>query len=70
MARSAHIRVATMCDNAGQQRLRTAEERLAPAASAARAEAAQDGQASLARVELAQERRDEEMNEAWCDEQR
>ena len=30
------IRVAMMCDDAGQQRLRTAEERLAPAASAAR----------------------------------
>ena len=35
-----------------------------PAASAARAEAAQEGQASFARVELAQESRDEEMNEA------
>ena len=58
------IRVAMMCDDAGQQRLRTAVERLAPAASAARAEAAQEGQASPARVELAQERRDEEMNEA------
>ena len=36
-----------------QQRLRTAEERLAPAASAARAEAAQEGQASAARVGFA-----------------
>ena len=58
------IRVAVMCDDAGQQRLRTAEERLAPAASAARAEAAQEGQASPARVESAQESQDEEMNEA------
>ena len=49
------IRVAMMCDDAGQQRLRTAEEGLVPAASAARAEAAQEGQASFARVELAQE---------------
>ena len=31
-----------MCDDASQQRLRTAEERLAPAASAARDEAAQE----------------------------
>ena len=47
-----NIRVAVMCDDAGQQRLPTAaEERLAPAASAARAE-------------VAQESRDEEMNEA------
>ena len=53
-----------MCDDAGQQRLRTAEERLAPAASAARAERAQKGKASPARVEGAQESRDEEMNEA------
>ena len=53
-----------MCDDAVQQRLRMAEERLAPAASAARAEAAQESQASPARVELAQEGRDEEMNEA------
>ena len=58
------IRVVMMCDDAGQKRLRTAEERLAPAASAARAEVAQEGQASLARVELAQESRDEEMSEA------
>ena len=56
------IRVAMMCDDAGQQRLRTAEERLAPAASAARAEVAQEGQASPATVELAQESWDEEMN--------
>ena len=28
------IRVAMMCDDAGQQRLRTAEERLAPASAA------------------------------------
>ena len=40
-----------MCDDAGQQRLRTAEERLAPAASATR-------------TEVAQESRDAEMNEA------
>ena len=55
------IRVPMMCDDAGQQRLRTPEERLAPAASAARAGAPQEGQASLARVELDQEsgRRDE-----------
>ena len=58
------IRAAVMCDDAGQQRLRTAEERLAPAASAARAEVAQEGQVSPARAELAQESRDEEMNEA------
>ena len=58
------IRVAVMCDDAGQQRLLAAEERLAPAASAARAEAALEGQASPAMVELAQESRDEEMNEA------
>ena len=44
------VRVAMMCDDAGQQRLRTAEERLAPAASAARAEVAQEGLASPARV--------------------
>ena len=60
----ARIRVATMCDDAGQRRLRTAEERLAPAASAARAEVAQERQASLARVEVAQENQDEEMTEA------
>ena len=47
-------REAVMCDDAGQQRLRTAEERLSPAASAARAEVAQEGQVSPARVELAQ----------------
>ena len=58
------IRVAMMCDVTGQQRLRTAEERLASAASAARAEAVQEGQASRARVELAKESRDEEMTEA------
>ena len=58
------IRVVMMCDDAGEQRLRTAEERLAPGASAARAEAALEVQASPARVELAQESRDEEMNEA------
>ena len=58
------IRVAMMCDDACQQRLRTAEERLAPAASAARAETAQEGKASPARVEVAQESRDEEMNDA------
>ena len=48
-----------MCDDAGQQRLRTAEERLAPAASAARAEVAQEGQTSPARVELAQKSRED-----------
>ena len=58
------IRVSVMCDDAGQQRLRTAEERLAPAASVARAVVALEGQVSLARVELAQESRDEEMSEA------
>ena len=58
------IRVAVMCDDAGQQRLRTAEERIVPAASAARAEVAQEGQASPARVEAAQESEDEEMTEA------
>ena len=42
-----------------QERLHAAEERLAPA-SAARAEIAQEGQASLARVEAAQESRDDE----------
>ena len=47
-----------MCSDAGQQRLRTAEERLAPPASATRAEAAP------ARVEVDQESWDEEMNEA------
>ena len=41
------IRAAMMCDDAGQQRLRTAEERLAPAALAARAEAAQDARHHL-----------------------
>ena len=54
------IGVAVMCDDARQQRLRTAEERLAPAASAARAEVAQEGQASPARVKAAQESQDEE----------
>ena len=39
------IRVAMMCDDAGQQRLRTATG----------AEVAQEGQASPARVEVAQE---------------
>ena len=58
------IRVAMMCDDPGQQRLRTAEERLTPAASATRAEVAHEDQASPARVEAAQESRDEEMNEA------
>ena len=58
------IRAALMCDDAGKQRLRKAEKRLAPAASAARAEAAQEGQASLARVELAPKNRDEETSEA------
>ena len=58
------IRAAVMCDNAGQQRLRPMEERLAPAASAARAKVAQEAQVSLARAELAQESRDEKMSEA------
>ena len=58
------IGVTRMCDDAGQQRLRTVEERLAPAASAARAEVAQEGQASPARVEVAQESRDEEVTDA------
>ena len=49
---------------AGQQRLHTAEERLAPAASAARAEEAEEGQASPARVGVAQESRAEEMTKA------
>ena len=40
-----------MCDDAGQQRLRTVEKRLAPAAPAARAE-------------VEKEKRDEEMTEA------
>ena len=57
------ISLAMMCDDAGQQRLRTAEERLAPTASAARAEVVQEGQASVARVEVAQEGRDGEMTE-------
>ena len=52
-----------MCDDAGQQRLRAAEERLAPTALAARAEVAHEGQASPAKVEVAQESRDEEMTE-------
>ena len=56
------IRVAMMCDDAGQQRLRTAEERLAPAALATKA--AQEGQALPGRVELAKESRDEKKNEA------
>ena len=54
-------RVTRMCNAAGQQRLRAVEERLAPAASSARAEGAQEVQASLARVEVAQESRDEEL---------
>ena len=57
-------RTAVMCDDAGQQRLRTAEKQLAPAASATRAEEAQEHKASPARAELAQESRDEEMSEA------
>ena len=43
------IRVAIMCDDAGKQRLFTAEDRFAPAASAARVEVVQEGQASFAR---------------------
>ena len=58
------IEVARVCDDAGQQRLRTVEERLAPAASAARAEVAQEGHASPARVEVAQESRDEDSIDA------
>ena len=58
------ITVDTMCDDTDQERLHAAEERLAPAASAARAEVAQEGQASPARVEAAQESRNEEMTEA------
>ena len=54
MARSAPERtsVDTMCDDVGQERLRMLEERLAPAASAARTVVAQLGQAPLARVEV------------------
>ena len=40
--------------------------RLAPAASAASAEVAQEGQASLARVGVVHESRDEEMTEAFA----
>ena len=40
------IRGDTKCDDAGQQRLRAAEERLPPAAPPARAEVAREGQAS------------------------
>ena len=50
-----------MCDDA---RLRAAEERLASATSAASSGVAQEGHASLARVEVARERRDEETTEA------
>ena len=53
-----------MCNDASQQSLRTVEERLAPAVSAASAEVTQEGPASLARVEVAQECRDGEMTEA------
>ena len=49
-----------MSDDGGQERLHAAEERLAPAASAARTEVAQEGQASPARVEVAQESRIED----------
>ena len=48
------IGMTRLCDDAGQQRLRKVKERLAPAASAARAEVAQE----------AQESRDEGMTEA------
>ena len=41
------IRTAAMWDDAGQQRHRTVEERLAPAASAARAEVAQEARYRL-----------------------
>ena len=47
------IRVDTMCDDAGQGRLRAAEERLTPAASAAKAEVAQESQASPASFDVA-----------------
>ena len=67
MARNAEsvIRVDTICDDVGQERLRAADERLAPAASAARAEVTQESQASLARVQVVQERRSKDMNEAF-----
>ena len=58
------IGVTRMCHDAGQQRLHAVQDRLAPAASAARAEVAQEGLSSPARVEVAQLSRDEEMNEA------
>ena len=58
------IGVTRMCDDTGQRRLHTVEERLAPAASAAVAEVAQEDQASPATVEVAQESRDEETTEA------
>ena len=54
-----------MRDDVGQQRLLAVEERLAPAASAARAEGAQKGQASLAKIDAAQEFRDVKMSEAF-----
>ena len=44
------VRMARLCDDAGQQKTRAAEEQLTPVASAARAEVAQEGQASPARV--------------------
>ena len=49
----------------GETARRAAEERLAPTAVAARAAAAEEHQASLARVVVAQESRDEEMTEAF-----
>ena len=51
-----------MCDDAGQQMLREAEQRLAAAVSTARIEVAQGSQASPARVEVAQESQDEDMS--------
>ena len=46
-------------------RRRGPAKRLAPAASGARGEVAQEGQASPTRVEVAQESRDEEMTEVF-----
>ena len=56
--RRERIGVTRMCDDAGQQRLHTVEEQRAPAASAARSHVAQEGQASLAMGEVAQESRE------------
>ena len=59
-----------MCDDAGQKRLRVAEERFAPAASTARVEVVQEGHASPARVEVAQVSRDEEIDSSICNKRR